>query len=275
MKYAIFNTQLVEVKNPQISLQDRGVTLGVGLFETIACKNQQIKALNYHWQRLIKSARLLSIPLPFTLNELEQLLINLIKQNKVVNESLAIRLTLTEGCSDRGIVTASPPTPNFFITISKLPNFKTSMSVNIVNITRHENALSSRIKSISYLDNVIAKKEAQNAGFDEAILKNTQGHIAEGAVSNIFIIKNNNTVVTPPIQEGALPGTYREQLLKVLPPYFKITEEIITTDDLKNANEIFLTNALMGVRPVHLIDDIFENKKFLITEKITKIMNRT
>lgn len=275
LKYALFNHHIVSIDSPQILLTHRGLSLGIGLFETMAYQNQRIQAFDYHWRRLKNSAQILTINLPFNADELERSIYELIDKNQHQQTELAIRLTITEGNFKRYLIVTNKLKPNFFITLSLLPIYKKSLSATIVEITRNELSISSKIKSISYLDNFMAKKEAVDAGFDEAILKNTQGYIAESATSNIFIVTNNGTILTPPISAGALPGTYRQRLIENLSKTFHVKEANISIDDLIRANEIFLTNALMQIRPIYFVKDFYENSNFIISEQLASIMNET
>jgi branched-chain amino acid aminotransferase len=109
---------------------------------------------------------------------------------------------------------------------------------------RNEHAVTSRIKSLSYLDNVIARREAAEYDADDALLMNTQGRLAESTIANIFLMING-ALVTPPVSDGALPGVMRADLIA----RFRAEEHPLEVDDLSRAEEAFLTNAL-GIRPL-------------------------
>lgn len=150
-----------------------------------------------------------------------------------------------------------------------MPVTAKSLTATIVNTKRNENSLTSRIKSISYLDNIFAKKEAVTHDFDEAFLLNSKQNVAEGSISNIFIVKND-TVSTPPIIDGALPGVVRHVILNELNiEDLKIQETHIGVEALMDADEIFITNALMGVKPIHQIDTKKLNPDFPVTTQIS------
>lgn len=114
--------------------------------------------------------------------------------------------------------------------------------------------------------NILAKKEALEQKYDEAILLNTSSNIADGAISNIFMVKNN-TIVTPPIHDGALPGVIRSILLKEFNQKFNFLEKTITSEDLLLSDEVFLTNALMGIKAVSKINNR-EFHSFSVTQQI-------
>lgn len=114
------------------------------------------------------------------------------------------------------------------------------------------------------MDNILAKKEAMNQGYDEAILLNTASNVADGSISNVFMVKDKQ-IFTPPVSDGALPGVVRAILLEEFSSDFSITEKSLSPADLTHADEVFLTNALMGIKPVNKL----ENRDFL-TFSVTK-----
>lgn len=250
MPTIIFNGNIVPSDQPCIKHNDRGFTLGHGLFETMLIKNGAIPALDYHWQRLEASAPLIGIAIPFTLQELESMLERLIEQNDLQHKLAGARVTVTHGESERGIFPLQKPKPNYIISV-----FEHSHTINndysacIVDIRKNELAPSSRIKSTSYLDNILAKQEALRQGFNEAILLNTASNIADGAIFNVFMVKNGQ-IMTPQISDGALPGVIRSMLLQEFKHRFSIVEKSISSQEILDADEVFLTNALMGVQSV-------------------------
>ena len=255
MSYINFNGQVIPAAEPCMQTNDRGLTLGHGLFETILIKKGSIPALAYHWQRLEASTPSIGISIPFSCHALETMLLALIEKNDLCDKIAGARLTLTSGNSARGILPAPGTQPNFFISVFEhAPLTKADYSAMIVSIKKNEHAPSARIKSTSYLDNVLAKQEAIMQGYDEAILLNTAHHIADGAISNIFMVKNQH-IYTPPIADGALPGVIRAILFDEFSSVFSLTERSITIAELLDADEVFVTNALMGVRPVTKLQD--------------------
>lgn len=244
------NKKLVPSTNPCIGHNDRGFTLGHGLFETILVKNGTIPALSYHWQRLKISAELIDISLPFTLPQLEEMIKKLIQENHLQDKIAGTRITLTQGEAERGILAHQALKPNFLITAFEcMSSPNKPFTALIVKTRKNEHSLTSKIKSISYLDNILAKKEAVEAGYDEAILLNSGGNIADGSTSNIFMVTGTQ-IITPLITDGALPGVIRTILLEEFKTEFCFVEKTITPDELMLADEIFLTNALMGIKKV-------------------------
>lgn len=254
MHMIIFNGQLLSSTTPCIKHSDRGLTLGHGLFETIFANKSIFPALEYHWHRLETSASLIGVGLPFSKQALETMLASLLRANNLQKKVAAVRLTVTHGESARGILPITSPSPNYVISVyeySYTP--KLDFACFIANTRKNEHTLATQLKSISYLDNILAKKEAFDQGYDEAILLNTAMNVADGSISNIFMVKQQ-TIYTPRLSDGALPGVIRCILMEELKFEFPIVEHCISMDELLNADEVFLTNALMGVQPVSRIN---------------------
>ena len=246
----IYNGNLLPSNQACIKSNDRGFTLGDGLFETLLVKNNSFPALRYHWRRLTESAALIGIAVPFTYQAFELMLSQLIEKNELKNKIAGARLTITSGESERGVLPSSQTKPNFVISVFELASaVSAEYSAVIVSVIKNEYALCSRIKSTSYLDNILAKREAINLGYDEAILLNVASNIADGAVSNIYMVKDKQ-IFTPPISDGALPGVVRSILLEECHDEFMIIEKSISVTEILDADEVFISNALMGVRPV-------------------------
>ena len=239
---------------PCINYNDRGFTLGHGLFETILIKKNIAPALDYHWRRLESSAPVIDIIIPFSRQELEAMLQELIIVNNLQHKIAGARVTITHGEAARGILPPCPPQPNFLISVFECASITVHpYSALIVNTRKNEHSASTRIKSISYLDNIIAKKEAMRQKYDEAILLNTASNVADGSISNIYMVKDCQ-VFTPPVEDGALPGVIRSILLEEFNHLFPIIEKSIPPSELMVADEVFLTNALMGIKQVGKIN---------------------
>lgn len=269
--YHIVNGKKLHCEIPSINVFDRGLTLGDGLFETILVRDGNYPLFIRHWQRLQAGAEMLQIPLPFDCLSLQAMINDLIETNQVSKGWGVIRVTLSAGIGARGIISTSKE-PTCMITVAPYaPLVADCITATIVNTRRNEYSLASRIKSISYLDNIFAKKEAVAKGFDEAILLNTKGRVAEGATSNVFIVKNN-VITTPLVAEGALPGIIRNFIIHDLRiDGIEVIESKISIDKLMDADEIFLTNALMGIKLVHKFDDKVISK-FSVSDEVKKYL---
>lgn len=275
MTTIIFNGQTIPSDHACIKHNDRGFTLGHGLFETILIQKGTVPAINYHWNRLETSAPLIGMRLPFSKQEFTGMLSALIHENNLQNKTAGARVTVTHGESARGLFPVTPR-PNFVMSVFEhTPSLKTNFSALIATTRKNEHTIAARIKSISYLDNILAKQEAMSQGYDEAILLNTASNVADGAITNIFMVKNNRTY-TPPIADGALPGVIRSILLEELKAEFPMMiEKSISANELLSADEVFVTNALMGIQPVHQINrtqyQVFSTG-LAIAEKLREIL---
>ncbi len=269
MTTIIFNGKKIPSSDACIQHNDRGFTLGHGLFETILFKNGKAAALDYHWHRLETSSPLINITLPFSKYDLAAMLYALIEENDLQDKTAGARVTITHGESARGILPVTPPTPNFVISVFAYSHVtKTDFSALIATTRKNERTVASRVKSVSYLDNILAKQEAMSQGYDEAILLNTTSNVADGAISNVFIVKDG-VIYTPSITDGALPGVMRAILLEELKSEFSIIEKSISPAELLNADEVFLTNALMGIQPVSRINQT-EYQRFSTSLALTE-----
>lgn len=270
MSHIIINGEKKSSDSFCISAYDRGLTLGHGLFETILINKGSAPLLDYHWNRFITSVKFLGIQPPFKFEEFSGMIDEVIYDNKLTDVKAGVRLTVTDGVSERGLLSAGNQPPTYILTSFSLPEPTTkSMSATIVETRRNEHSQASRIKSISYLDNILAKKEAVLKGFDEAFLLNSKLNLAEGAISNVFVVKDG-VVFTPPLIDGALPGVVRHVILNALVlDGISLVEEHISTKMLYNADEIFISNALLGVRPISKLDDYSLLGPFNITELVS------
>ena len=271
MSAIIFNKKLVPSENSCIRYNDRGFTLGHGLFETILIKKSVAPAMDYHWARLNASAPVIDISVPFSQQELELMLSELIVENKLQDKIAGARVTITHGESERGILPLHAPQPNFLISVFECASpVGRPYSALIVSTRKNEHTASARIKSISYLDNILAKQEARDQNYDEAILLNTASNVADGAISNVYMVKGGQ-IFTPPVADGALPGVIRRILLEEFNTSFSITEKSISVSEILDADEVFLTNALMGVKRVSRLNTK-EYSSFAIASSISKAL---
>lgn len=237
------NGALGDAQAARIAPDDRGFTLGDGVFETLRAADGAIVRLDAHLARLRRGADLLSLPVPqvdFGTALRETLAANGLSDG-------ALRLTLTRGPAPRGVLPPANPTPTLLITAGPLPP-ATPVRLVIARITRrNEFSPLSGIKSLAYLDNILARQEAAARGADDALLLNTQGRVAETSTANLFVVVDGR-VVTPPVADGALPGTLRAELLKHGALEAPVTPELLAT-----AQEAFVTTSL-GIRSVNALD---------------------
>ena len=255
------NGVLIEQDVARIDPSDRGLLLGDGVFETIAVRKGTARRLPAHLARLRLGAAVLNIPLTQTDEQLAALINDTLTANALTEA--VVRVTLTRGPGGRGIVAPAEPKPTLMISAAPQPAPAEPARVIIAQDTRrNEFSPLAQIKSLNYLDNIIARQQATAQNADDALLLNTAGRIAESTVANIFVLVNGG-LVTPPISEGALPGVMRAEAIKLS----RAEERPVTIDMLGAASEIFLTNAL-GLRAVVKVGDhiVGDGEPGLITQ---------
>ena len=257
------NGELVDAASARIDPSDRGLTLGDGLFETIALRKGKPRRLPAHMARLRMSATALGIPLVYDDAALDAMIAGVVAANDLTDGVL--RITLTRGPGPRGLALPAAPQPTLLITTAPAAPEPEPARMIIATVTRR-NELSplTRFKTLNYLDNVIARDEATLAGADDAFLLNTQGRVAEATAAKVFLLVNGG-LITPPIAEGALPGVARADAIRLT----HAEERPVTVETLAKASEVFLTNAL-GVRPVIRIGDaaVGDGEPGLITQLV-------
>lgn len=244
------NGNLLPAAQAALSPSDRGFTLGDGLFETIKVRNGRPLRLEAHWQRLDAGAGILRLALPLDLSGLSAAIAQLLAANNLTDA--ALRLTISRGPGVRGLLPPDPTHPTILLTAGPLPPQPGPARV-VTAATVRRNAFSplARCKALSYLDNVLARMEADDKGADDALLLNTEGRVVETTIANLFIVTAQGDLVTPPVADGALPGVRRAEILRLGPA----AEKSLALADVIAAREAFLTNAL-SIRPLIALDGI-------------------
>lgn len=260
MKKISLNGQLIPADEARIAPNDRGFTLGDGLFETIAVRKGVAKRLPAHLGRLRQGARVLGIPVPFTDARISELAAALITENDL--SEAALRITLTRGPGGRGLAPPDAPTPTLLMTTGPQPSSDPVALIVAQSTRRNEHSPLVRIKSLNYLDNILARNEAIVQDADDAVLLNTVGRLADTTIANIFLLVGGG-LVTPPVEDGALPGVMRAEVIRLA----RAEERAVQMSDLDAASEVFLSNAL-GIRPVIRINgrDVGDGAPGLITQ---------
>lgn len=242
------NGRLVAAEQAQVAVGDRGFTLGDGVFETIKVAAGRPLRLDAHWRRLSAGAAVLRLPLPLDRDGMAAIIAELVQANNLADA--AVRLTVSRGPGQRGLLPPSPCTPTLVVTAGPLPPaLGPARAVVAQGVRRNPHSPLARIKALSYLDNVLARIEAEERGADDAIMLNTEGRVAETTIANLFAILADGTVVTPALSEGALPGVRRAEVVAGL----GAVERPLELAELLHAREAFLTNAL-SIRPLVAVD---------------------
>ena len=224
---------------------DRGLTLGDGLFETLLAVEGGLAHAALHFRRLAASAAALGLPPPPEANRLEAVARETLARNRLDRGRAAVRLTLTAGRSARGLARDPSAAGRLLVTASPAPEAGTPVRLATVSVRRNPASPASRHKTLSYIDSVMALRQAHEAGADEAVMFNTRGRPACAAAANL-VFRIDGEMVTPPLSEGVLAGTTRTRLLEALP---EMVERRLTRAEARKADALVLTNALRGIRP--------------------------
>jgi len=239
--------RLVAPDAAHVSIADRGLLLGDGVFETMLVHNGRAFDLEAHLARLETGLGVLGFAEAV---DLAKLRVDIAHYVTLENVSRAVlRVTVTRGGGPRGLAAPHAPHPTILMTLSPLPPPReTPLSLQVATSTRR-NELSpvSRIKALPYLDNLIAFQEARAQGADDALMLNTRGAVACATVANLFLIREGR-LETPPVGDGALPGVMRALVLSLakeagLAP----AERSLYASDVGEADHVFLTNSVRGV----------------------------
>lgn len=236
------NGTITPAHQAKVSVFDHGLLYGDGVFEGLRFYNSQVFKLDEHLQRLQRSASAISLNLPFSLDQIRQAITQLIAA--YTEDHGYLRLVVTRGIGSLGIDPQKCAQPNLFILADELSVVNTQKPIKLyIASTRRMPAqsLDPAIKSLNYLNNILARIEANNAGMDEALMLNAQGFISEGTVDNIFIVKDRQ-LLTPQVSDGLLQGITRDVILEIA-QQLKITciETSLTPHDIMQADECFLT----------------------------------
>ncbi len=247
-----------EKDEAKISVFDHGYLYGDGIFEGIRFYNGRVFKCEEHIDRLYMAAKAIFMEIPLSKEEMTAALLETIRKNKL-NDGY-IRLVVSRGKGDLGLSPTKCPKPTVVIiadTITLYPEELYELGMKVITASTRRNspsALDPQIKSLNYLNNILAKIEANRVNAPEAIMLNTDGIVAECTGDNIFIIKDN-LVYTPPIYVGALDGITRKTVISICKDLgIEIYEKEFTLYNLYNADECFFTGTAAEVIAVTEVD---------------------
>ena len=240
--------------NAKVSVFDHGLLYGDGIFEGIRFYNGRVFRLEEHLERLWDSARSICLEIPMSMREMSEALLETVRQNDL--REGYIRLVVSRGVGDLGLNPVRCKRPSVIIITAQITLYSETVYRNGLSVvtcaTRRTNpsALNPAVKSLNYLNNVMARIEANLAGADEALMLNDAGNVAECTADNVFVIKRGQ-IFTPPIVAGALRGITRSVVFEIAAELgIKITDTDITRHDVFIADECFLTGTAAEVIPV-------------------------
>jgi len=232
-----------------IPLDDRGLLLGDGLFETMLAQDGALPWIESHLDRMTAGCSVLGLP---SLDR-EAARAACLAAAPAAGRA-AVRLTLTAGSGGRGLDRPGEPELRLWATSAPSPLPTGPATLIIARARRNEGSPASRLKTLSYLDNVLARAEARGGGADEAVMLNNAGHVACAGAANLFWI-SGETVFTPALDCGVLGGITRARLLEMAPDLsVRIEETVADRTALQASDAVFLTNSLIGVRAVSRLE---------------------
>jgi branched-chain amino acid aminotransferase len=268
--------KLCPERDAKISVFDHGLLYGDGVFEGIRAYNGRVFKLKEHIDRLFYSAKAILLDIPMTHAQICKATVDTIRANKL--RECYVRLIVTRGIGTLGLNPRSCKKPSVIIIAGKIQVYPAELyarGMDIVTVPTVRNlhsAVNPAIKSLNYLNNILAKIEANNAGVEEAVMLNSEGFVAEGTADNLFIIKNG-ALLTPPLSAGALYGVTRGTVMELAEQSgIKVVETNLTRYDLFNADECFLTGTGAEIMPVIKIDGrvIGDGKPGNLSKKLIK-----
>lgn len=268
--------RFVPAEEASISVYDHGLLYGDGVYEGLRCYDGYIFQLREHMLRLKRSAKSLKIELPYSLDEMERLMVETIRKNNLLNAY--VRVLLTRG---KGAIGPDPRTcakPCLIIIVEDLPNVhgeeakNKGLSLITASIRRDPvDATSHEIKSLNYLNSVMAKMEAINQNADDAILLDKNGMVSESTICNLFIVEER-TLSTPRSSNGILTGITRNCVIDIAKNdlHLQVRERDITPYEMLHADEVFLTGThaeIVGVTSINTIP-VADGKVGPVTKEI-------
>ncbi len=252
------NGRCVDARDAVLPINDHGLLYGDGTFEGIRFYHGVPFRLGQHLQRLEDSARALMLTLPYPLERIAEAIDEVITE--FADPEGYLRLVVTRGTGSLGLDPTPCTRPSLFIIAEQMAlvskeKCRTGIDLITASTRRVDSTmLDPRIKSLNYLNNIMARLEARQAGVDEALMLNPQGYVVEGSAENLFIVRDGS-LYTPPVSDGALDGITRGTLMDLAREcHVPMTERSLTRYDVYTADECFLTGTGAGLLPVRALD---------------------
>jgi branched-chain amino acid aminotransferase len=268
------NGEYVKKEDAKVSVFDHGFLYGDGVFEGIRVYDGNVFRLREHLVRLYDSAKSILLNIPYTLDEMEQAVVETVRKNEL--RDAYIRLIVSRGVGELCLDPEKCARPQVIIIADQVrlfPEETYEKGLHIVTVPTRRNvpdALNPKIKSLNYLNNILVKIEANRAGVGEALMLNSDGYVAEGSGDNIFIVKRG-VLYTPPGYLGALEGITRQAIIDLAQQLqYQVKEEPFTRHDVYVADEVFLTGTAAEVIAVVNVDgrEIGDGKPGPITRQL-------
>lgn len=253
------NNKFYEKSNAKVSVFDHGLLYGDGVFEGIRSYNRRVFKLKEHVDRLFESAHSLMINIPLSKKQMTEAIVKTLKVNRLAEAY--VRVVVTRGEGDLGLDPRKcRGNASIIIIADKITLYPERLYrqglkiITVPTIRNHPEALNPQVKSLNYLNNILAKIEANNAGYQEAIMLDSMGYIAECTGDNLFLVKGKH-LYTPPQCMGTLRGITRDTALEIARNLGIATHEhVLTRHELYVADESFLTGTAAEIVPVVCVD---------------------
>ncbi len=257
--YVYVNNGLVPKAEAVISVFDHGFLYGDGVYETMRAYDSVVFMVEEHLARLRRSASMIGLSVTMGNDQIRNLIYDTLAANTLRNAY--VRLTLSRGHGLLGLDPDLCREPTFVIMAEQMKEYPKEFYENGIRVviarTRRNlvDAINPQIKSLNFLNNILAKIEAKSRGANEAVMLNVHGHIAEGTISNVFF-SSKGVLCTPSVDCGILDGITRKLVLDIaVREGLKVSEGQFMAEDIYNASEVFITNTTMEVMPVCRVDD--------------------
>ncbi len=270
------NGKLVPERDAKVSVFDHGLLYGDGVFEGIRSYNGRVLLLEEHVERLYRSAKAINLEIPMTKKGMVKAVVRTCKANKTMNGY--VRLVVTRGVGTLGLNPYLCKRAQVIIIAADIQLYpkklyEEGLRIVTVGTTRNQSeAVNPSIKSLNYLNNILAKIEAINAGTMEAVMLNPRGQVCEATGDNIFVV-NGDKLVTPPVSAGILEGITRNTVMDIAQQEgLDVREQTLSRYELYNADEVFLTGTAAEVISVVNVDarDIGEGEPGPVTKFLCK-----
>ena len=274
------NGELVPCAEAKISVFDHGLLYGDGVFEGIRSYGGKVFRMESHVRRLFDSARGIRLAIPMSQEEIAAAIVATLEANGL--EESYIRVVVTRGVGTLGLDPNRCEKPSVIIITDKIALYPEELYRNGLEVItaatmrNHPNAVNPRLKSLNYLNNILAKIEAIDAGTLEAVMLNHLGYVAECTGDNLFIVRDG-VLFTPPSSAGILEGVTRNEILSIARAFrIEVREENLTRHDIYVADECFLTGTAAEVIPVVVIDKrtIGDGKPGPLTRRLAEEYHR-
>jgi len=260
--YIYLNDKIIPASDAKISVFDHGFLYGDGIYETLRAYDGVMFMLDEHIRRLYRSASFIKLKIPKSAAEIKSAIYKTLKANSLKNAY--VRLTISRGAGKIGLDPALCEKPTFVIVTNEFKDYpasfyKKGVTLIIPSVRRNlKEALNPQIKSLNFLNNILAKIESKKKKAYEALMLNSKGHLAEGAICNVFFVtppSRGGALCTPSLDCGILDGITRNIVIELAKKNgIAVNEGKFTSADLSRASEVFITNTTMEVMPVRKVD---------------------